>query len=244
MKYLSPFVLCLVSLSMPLLGQEVPPPPVDDESMLTLILKGGPVMVPLFAASFLALAITIERAFALRKRKFIPPEFLPSLKSAVDSGPGGLDEAIRYCESHQTPVAHIIRSGLISLGRGLDAAEKAIEDAGAREMYKLKRSLRSLQVIASVSPLLGLLGTVYGMIGAFKTASDMGAGKADSLANGIYEALVTTATGLTIAVPVLLIYQFFNSKVDGLVDDIDDLSIDFLHHLAHTQPETRTETSA
>lgn len=241
MKHSFPIFPILCCLSLPLLAQEAAVP-ADEESMLSLILKGGPVMVPLFAASFLALAITIERAFALRKKKFIPPEFLPSLKSAIDRGPGGLDEAVRYCESHRTPVAHIIRSGLISLDRGLDAAEKAIEDAGAREMYKLKRSLRSLQVIASVSPLLGLLGTVYGMIGAFKTASDMGAGKADSLANGIYEALVTTATGLTIAVPVLLIYQFYNSKVDALVDDIDDLSIDFLHHLAQTKPLARPET--
>lgn len=224
----------LLCVALPLFAQDAAP--ADEETMLSLILKGGPVMIPLFGFSFLALAITIERAFGLRKSKLIPPEFLPALKSAVDRDPGGVEEGIRYCETHSTPVAHILRSGLTNLGRGLDAAEKAIEDAGAREMYKMKRSLKSLSVIASVSPLLGLLGTVYGMIGAFKDASSMGAGKADSLANGIYEALVTTATGLTIAVPVLLIYQFYTSKVDGLVDDIDELCIDFLHHLAQNKP--------
>jgi biopolymer transport protein ExbB len=102
-------------------------------------------------------------------------------------------------------------------------------------MSKLKRSLRGLAVIASVSPLLGLLGTVYGMINAFQAASTVGMGQADTLATGIYEALVTTAAGLTIAVPVLLIYQVFLSKVDAYVDTIDDLGIDFLQHLAKRQ---------
>ncbi|MEX2606162.1 MAG: MotA/TolQ/ExbB proton channel family protein [Kiritimatiellia bacterium] len=216
--------------ALPAFAQEAPP--TGEETMLSLILKGGYVMIPLGAASFLALAITFERFFGLRKKKLIPPEFLPTLKNTVDSDERTLDAAVRYCESLKTPVANIFRSGLVNLDRGLDAAEKAIEDAGAREMYKLKRSLRGLSVIASVAPLLGLLGTVYGMISAFQAASTAGMGKADTLANGIYEALVTTAAGLTIAVPVLLIYQMFLSRVDGIVDDIDEMGIDFLQHLA------------
>jgi len=92
----------------------------------------------------------------------------------------------------------------------------------------MKRSLRGLAVIASVSPLLGLLGTVYGMISAFQTATHVGMGKADVLGKGIYEALVTTATGLTIAIPVLLVYQYLNSRVDALVDQIDEMGIEFM----------------
>ena len=92
----------------------------------------------------------------------------------------------------------------------------------------MKRSLRGLSVIATVSPLLGLLGTVYGMISAFQTATSVGMGKADVLAKGIYEALVTTAAGLTIAIPVLLIFQYLNSRVDALVDEIDEMGIEFM----------------
>ena len=108
--------------------------------------------------------------------------------------------------------------------------EKAIEDAGAREVGKMKRQLRPLSAVATISPLLGLLGTVYGMIGAFQAASAAGAGKADTLAKGIYEALVTTAAGLTLAIPVLIVYQILSNKIDSIVDEIDDIAIDFLEH--------------
>lgn len=226
-------VLLLSLIALPALAQDGTG--AAEETLLSMVLKGGPVMVPLFIASFLALAITFERAFSLRKVKLIPSEFLATLKHNVDADPDSLEAAIRYCDTVNAPVSHIFRSGLLNLGRGLDAAEKAIEDAGSREMSKLKRSLRGLAVIASVSPLLGLLGTVYGMINAFQAASTVGMGQADTLATGIYEALVTTAAGLTIAVPVLLIYQVFLSKVDAYVDTIDELGIDFLQHLAKRQ---------
>ena len=106
---------------------------------------------------------------------------------------------------------------------------KAIEDAAIREADKMKRSLRGLSIIAAVCPLLGLLGTVYGMIDAFqRTSSSDGAAKTSELASGIYEALVTTATGLTIAIPAMLLYQFLNSRVDGLVDHIDEVDTEFI----------------
>jgi biopolymer transport protein ExbB len=94
----------------------------------------------------------------------------------------------------------------------------------------MKRSLRGLSIIVTVAPLLGLLGTVYGMISAFETASSAGVGKADVLAKGIYEALVTTAAGLTIAIPVLLVFQFLNNRVDTIIDKLDEMGIDFMTH--------------
>lgn len=226
-------LLSLLFVSPLLFGQAPSPTPevASDESALDLIMKGGKVMIPLFLASIVALAITFERAFGLRKSSLIPADFLDGIKKAVDDDRLHLTQAIEYCDDASTPIARIFKSGLLASPRGYEAAEKAIEDAGAREVSKLKRSLKGLSVIASVSPLLGLLGTVYGMIGAFKEATQVGVGKGESLAGGIYEALVTTATGLTIAVPVLLIYHFFNTRVDKIVDDIDEMCIDFVQHL-------------
>ena len=116
--------------------------------------------------------------------------------------------------------------------------EKAIEDVGSREADKMKRSLRPLSVIAAVSPLLGLLGTVYGMIDAFqKTSASGGTAKTAMLASGIYEALVTTAAGLTIAIPALLFYQFLLGRVDKLIDEIDEAGTEFVfaYSESHTQ---------
>ena len=138
------------------------------------------------------------------------------------------DAALAYCDEVGGPAGHIFKSGILSMEEGPTVVEKSIEDAGCREANILKRSLRGLSVIATVSPLLGLLGTVYGMISAFQTATAVGMGKADVLAQGIYEALVTTATGLTIAIPVLLVYQFLNTKVDKIVDDLDQMGIEFM----------------
>ena len=201
----------------------------ERESMFSLLRKGGPVMVPLGIGSILALAIAIERLLSLRQSKIVPPGFILGLREqmTLDLDKGG-ERGIHYCERHNGPVGHIFKAGILKLPKGEDAVEKAVEDAGGREVDKMKRSLRGLTVIASVSPLLGLLGTVYGMISAFQTATSVGMGKADVLAKGIYEALVTTATGLTIAIPTLIIYQYLNTRVDSLVDEIDEMSIDFM----------------
>ncbi len=202
-------------------------PAVGEETMFDLLWKGGPVMIPLGLGSVLAVAIMIERFISLRRERVIPPDFIDKLAS-TRKGDTSAAKAIAFCEETGGAVGKIFKAGLQRLGKGEEAVEKAIEDAGYREADKLKRSLRGLSIIATVSPLLGLLGTVYGMIEAFQTASSVGMGKSDVLAKGIYEALVTTATGLTIAIPVLLVYQFLSGKVDGIVDDLDEMGMDFM----------------
>jgi len=199
------------------------------ESMFSLLRKGGPVMVPLGVASVVALALAIERLLSLRQTRVIPTGFILGLREQMTLDPSqGQERGIHYCERHDGAVGRIFRAGILKVAKGEESVEKAIYDAGSREVDKMKRSLRGLAVIASVSPLLGLLGTVYGMISAFQTATAVGMGKADVLAKGIYEALVTTATGLTIAIPTLLVYQYLNSRVDALVDEIDEMGIDFM----------------
>lgn len=203
-------------------------------SLFSLILKGGYIMIPLGLCSVLALAMTVERFISLKRDKILPPEFVAGIKDAF-AGPDDIDKAVAYCEERPSPISNVFRAGVSRILHGAESVEKAIEDAGAREVDKLKRSLRPLSVIATVAPLLGLLGTVYGMISAFQSAAAMGVGKADRLATGIYEALVTTAAGLTLAIPVLVVYQILCSRVDRLVDHMDDEAIEFLEYTAYSK---------
>jgi len=201
---------------------------VEKETMFSLIKKGGPIMIPLGIASIIAFGIALERFISLRRERVLPDGFLDGLGKAWESDPTG-QAAEQYCDDSEGAAGHVFKAGIQWRDAGYQAVGKAIEDAGVREADKMKRSLRGLAVIASASPLMGLLGTVYGMIEAFqRTSTSGGAAKTADLATGIYEALVTTATGLTIAIPVMLVYQFLSSRVDGLIDVIDDVGTEFI----------------
>lgn len=208
-------------------GQAPAPEDPGNLTFFQLIRKGGPVMYPLGLCSLIALALGIERAISLRRSRIIPPGFMAGLEAAYGADPTHHSKAIVFCERSKTAVGRIFRAGLKSLPRGDAAVEKAVEDTGSREADRMKRSLRGLSIIASVTPLLGLLGTVYGLIGAFQDTASKHHDKTANLAEGIYEALVTTAAGLTIAIPVLMIYQWLNSRADALIDDIDVLATEF-----------------
>lgn len=210
---------------------------IEKETMFSLIKKGGWIMIPLGIASVLALALATERFISLRKERILPVDFLDGLGQAWDADPSGqLAEA--WCDQSGGAAGHVFKAGIQWREDGYQAVSKAIEDAGSREADRMKRSLRGLSAIASVSPLLGLLGTVYGMINAFQaTSASGGAAKTADLATGIYEALVTTAAGLTIAIPVLLLYQYLSSRVDGLIDYIDEVGTTFIvRHARLTAP--------
>ena len=206
------------------------------ETMWGLVKKGGPIMIPLGIASIVALALAIERYISLRRDKILPDGFLKGLGQAWDSDPSG-QAAEEFCDQNSGAAGHVFKAGIQWRDSGYQAVAKAIEDAGIREADKMKRSLRGLSIIAAVSPLLGLLGTVYGMIDAFqRTSQSGGAAKTADLATGIYEALVTTAAGLTIAIPALLLYQFLQSRADGLIDHIDEVGTEFIVNHARKSP--------
>ena len=210
------------------MAQEAAPPGEEQESMFSLIKKGGPVMYPLGIASILALALGIERFISLKKDRVLPDEFLSGFGEAWDSDPSG-EAAEKFCDDSGGAAGEVFKAGIQWRGHGHEAISKAIEDAGGREADKIKRSVRPLSVIATICPLLGLLGTVYGMIDAFqKTASSGGAAKTADLANGIYQALVSTAAGLTIAIPVLLLFQWLSTRADRAIDHIDEAGTDFI----------------
>jgi biopolymer transport protein ExbB len=162
---------------------------------------------------------------ALRRKKLIPPGFMDGLTKV---GLSDRAAAIEYCRKSNTPVGRVIAVGIRKLPQGEEAVEQAIEDAGANEVGKLRKNLRALYSIATISPLLGLLGTVWGMIVSFQVASHKGLGKAELLAGGIYEALVTTLGGLMVAIPVLVFYYHFLSRIDRIVAEMNDVSEQFL----------------
>jgi biopolymer transport protein ExbB len=215
---------------------------VEKETMFSMLKKGGPIMIPIALASILALALATERFISLRKDRILPEGFVDGVMGAWNADPSG-KQAIAYCDESGGAAGHIFKAGIRRVKLGPEAVEKAIEDAGSREADKMKRSIRPLSTIATVSPLLGLLGTVYGMIDAFqKTSSSGGTAKTAMLATGIYEALVTTAAGLTVAIPVLLLYQFMLGRVDKMIDEIDEAGTEFVFN--HTDGNDMTSASA
>ena len=214
------------------------------ETVWSLVVKGGIVMIPLGVCSVVGLGIAIEAGISLRRSKVVPANFVGGLMETLHKGGSHLRAAIEYCDNSKSPVGYIFKAGIQDLRRGEAAVERAIEDAGAREVDKLKRSLQSLSVITTVSPLLGLLGTVYGMIKAFEVASTVGTGKSELLARGIYEALVTTASGLTVAITALLLYHYFSKRIDALMDEIDQMGLDFMNQISFERSNGRSSEAA
>lgn len=207
---------------------------VGAETFLDMILAGGFVMIPLFICSLVALTFFLERIIVLRKNKIIPSSFIPGLKNTIGEGHANLDRAFEYCVNSRTPIGNIIKVGVEKWrkGRSSQDVEKAVEEAASRKVSSMVRTLRVFKIIAGISPLLGLLGTVLGLIRTFKAVAaateSLGQDKAAKLAAGIYEAMVTTATGLIIAAPVLLMYYLFLWLVDKLADDIEVACTDFM----------------
>jgi len=176
--------------------------------------------------SMVALMVALERAVNLRKAKVIPPEFTAELKSLISSGRDTLENFQTLATRTSSPLGRVFHSAVTRAGRPLPEVEKAMEDAVARESAAMRARTKVLGVVGNIAPLVGLLGTVVGMIFAFATASEVGVGKADELAQGIYLALMTTAGGLTIAIPCMLCHAWFNSRVENFMRIIDEILLD------------------
>ena len=188
--------------------------PSESQTLLDLIAKGGMLMIPIGLCSVVAVYVAIWQFLALRRDQLMPSGFRAKLRESLGSKGDDVDSGLAYCEQVGGPVSRIFKAGIPKIGKGDEVIEKAIEDAGAREVGKMKRQVRPLSAVATISPLLGLLGTVYGMIGGFQAASAAGAGKADTLATGIYEALVTTAAGHNVSVRRVMRISVSDSFLD------------------------------
>jgi len=197
--------------------------------MLNFIRQGGPVMWPLLICSVLALAIIVERIINLRPSKVVPDDEVEHLRSLIDGGL--LPQAEDYCDRHPGPLTNIVAAALDARGESPEGIRQVVEDQGRQEIPALQKYLGVLGTVASVSPLLGLLGTVLGMIEVFRVVSTQGIGQAESLAGGIGQAMITTATGLTIAIPALVAYNAFSDKANALILEMERLAIAFIKQI-------------
>jgi len=202
-------------------------PAIPKLSPIQLFLAGGFFMYPLAATSVLSVALIIERFAALRRSRVMPTGFLAGLKGIYQDPKDDREQALRYCERHDSPLARMIAAGIRRLPRGYAAAENAIEDVGGNEALKLRQNMRFLYSLGSVATLLGLIGTISGMIKAFEVASVAGPGHADLLSKGIYEAMVNTFAGLAIAIVVTIFYYWFIGKIEKLVSEMNDAVNEF-----------------
>ena len=181
---------------------------------------GGIIMYLLLAFSVVALAVIIERFIALFRAKINVNEFLGKIRKALLVN-RSVRDAIKICEQYRGPVASIMKAGLLKYGQPKEDIEKTIENAALFEMGRLERGLIILATIANVAPLLGFFGTVTGMISAFDALAAAGLSDPGLVAIGIKEALYTTAGGLGVAIPVQIAYNFFMSRINRFVREIE-----------------------
>ncbi|MBI5178711.1 MAG: MotA/TolQ/ExbB proton channel family protein [Nitrospinae bacterium] len=207
-----------------------------DEFWIAVVFrKGGPMMWPILLCSLFSLAIAIERALHLREKNVIHPEFLKEVRLHWIGG--DIEKALKTCRNHDIAMSRIVRAGLLRANMGVLEIERAIEGAGGHESMILTANLRWLGAIANIATLLGLLGTVTGMIRSFNVIATAGPGNLSLVATGIAEALVATAAGLAVGIPTFAAYHFLRGKADRLVLKMEDISIGFVEDMVAGKKE-------
>ncbi len=180
-------------------------------------------MYPIIFCSVVALAVFIERIWILRRRNIIPDEFVRSVEDLVRKQK--ISEALFLAQGDSSSIGRIFFAGLKNAGRGLWLVKEAIEERGDREAISLEKRIGILSTVANLAPLLGLLGTVSGMIRSFNVISLEGTGNPAHLAGGIAEALITTAAGLCVAIPILVCHRILKDKAESLIFEMEENSL-------------------
>jgi biopolymer transport protein ExbB len=201
--------------------------------MLEIVQAGGWLMLPIIAGSVVAVAIVLERLWTLQQRRVVPPNVTAQVWEWVQQGQ--LDPQHVQQLSQSSPLGQVLATGLNYRHAPREVLKEAIEDSGRHVVHDLERYLNTLGTIAAISPLLGLLGTVSGMIRAFTAITTQGVGDPTVLAGGISEALITTAAGLAVAIPALIAHRYLRGRIDALVVQIEKESIRFVEALLNQQ---------
>lgn len=191
--------------------------------MFELLKAGGWLMIPIVACSVLSLAICLERLWVLRTRRVAPPGLLAEVWAQVQDK-SLTPQRMRELKQ-QSPLGRIIVAGLNNAHHGREIMKESILEAASQVIHELERFLNALGTVAAVSPLLGLLGTVLGMIKVFTEIMTQGTGNASVLAGGISEALLTTAAGLSVAIPTVIFHRYFQRRVDSLVKHMEQEAV-------------------
>jgi biopolymer transport protein ExbB len=195
--------------------------------LLDLLIKGGYMMIPLYLLFILAIFIFVQKLLTLKKASKTPSHLLDQVKVLVQSGQ--VEKAKALCMGENTPVANMISKGIERIGSPLKNIEVSIENVGKIEIYKLEKNLGLLATVAGAAPMIGFLGTVTGMIQAFiSIAQEEGMVSPKLLSMGIYEAMITTATGLVVGIVAYLGYNYLVTQVSKLVHNMEYTSIEFI----------------
>ena len=205
--------------------------------MWEMILAGRYMMIPILLASLVGMAVLIERVYVLRQGRTIVPEIAEAVMTL--SASKDLSVAYAICERRPGPFANLVKAGLDQANNDWTIIRDVLEETGRQEATRLTRRLGVLETVAAVSPLLGLLGTVLGMIRVFGTISAAGLGNPELLSSGISEAMVTTAAGLIIGIPALVAYNWLNGRADRIIFDLEYYSSKVLDTLRRRQIEQR-----
>ncbi|MGA9115429.1 MAG: MotA/TolQ/ExbB proton channel family protein [Bacteroidota bacterium] len=208
---------------------------------LEMFFKGGLVMYPILLCSLAAAAIAIEKLLLLRRARLDGGQFLAGLRGLYR--PGDISAVLAYCSRKEAPVAAVVRAGLLRHEQGEQRIREAIEEAGRREMYHLEKRLSLLASVAGIAPMLGFLGTVTGMVSAFRRIETLGGVvNPGDLAGGIWEALITTVFGLIVGIAAYAAYNYFVARVARFVHDLEETTSEFLEILNHPPREEGTES--
>ncbi len=210
--------------------------PDTEMQIFKVIMQGGVLMIPIGLCSIVALAIIIERFYSLRRASIDTREFMDTMRQVLRQN--RIQDAVEICDEVDAPIARIMRAGILKYNRTKEDIREAIEDAGHLEIPRLERYLSAMATCANIAPLLGLLGTVAGMIKAFAQIQALeGLVSPSDLAEGIGNALVTTAAGLTVAIPTLVAYNYFVSRVENMILEMEISSSELIELLTRHRGE-------
>lgn len=227
-------------------SQPVAKKPADKEDYSTFIGKlkaAGWVGHTIIVLSVIAMGLAIDHMLTIRAKKLMPPGLADQVRQLIQAG--NAKKAYELCQQHPSVLANVLSAGLSEADGGWPAVEKAMEDTVAEESARLYRRIEYLSVIGNVAPMLGLLGTVIGMIDAFEqVAETQGVARAADLAQGIYLALVTTVQGLVVAIPTLGAFAIFRNRVDQLIAEVAYQAQHTFSPLRRVRSQTRTAATA
>jgi biopolymer transport protein ExbB len=198
-----------------------------------IVTAGGWLMLPIIASSIIALAIIAERFYTLRANRVLPNNLVADVWRLASTKQLTEEKVREYQQG--SPLGRVIAAGLLNRQQDREAMKESIEEVGSQVAHELGRYLNALGTIAAITPLLGLLGTVVGMIKVFTNITTVGVGNPAQLAGGISQALITTASGLIVAIPALIFYRYFRGKVDGLVVGMEKESLKLVDVLQRRQ---------
>jgi biopolymer transport protein ExbB len=204
--------------------------------MWELVRAGGAFMVPIIVCSIAAVGIFLERLWTLQRKRVLPQELIKKVSQLAESGQ--VNPKVIDALEKNSPLGRVMAAALANRDRGRDIMMERVQDTGRHVVHELERFLNSLGTIASISPLLGLLGTVAGIINAFNAVMLGGMGDPRMLAGGISQALITTAGGLAVAIPSFIAYRYLRGKVERIVVDMEKIAVAFADSLGAKPPET------